>query len=113
MASVDYKEIQKFKKTMVIDEEAFTKASQDFKELAGKINSLQKDINDMLTDIRNGFDTTAGRKFINACESTLLEPLERQKIVVTHIADNLTQAKNSYKSVFDEYREVVNSINSD
>ncbi len=95
---------------MVIDEEAFSKASEEFKELADKINSLSKDINDMLTDIKNGFDTPAGKKFIKACESTLLEPLEQQRIVVTHIAENLEYAKSTYQSVFDNYRDVVGSI---
>ena len=113
MNGSDLSTILSFNKTMVIDEEAFTKASADFKGLADKIRGLQNDINEMLTDIKNGFDTSAGRKFIKACEGTLLEPLERQRIVVDHIADNLNMAKSSYQSVFDEYREVTNSMQSD
>ncbi|SDA23144.1 hypothetical protein SAMN02910447_02291 [Ruminococcus sp. YE71] len=97
-------------KNIVLDEEEFTKASEDFKELAGKIDSLYKDITDMLTDIKTGFDSPAGKKFVNSCENALLEPLERQKTVVTHIADNLTSARNSYRSVFEEYREAAKSM---
>ena len=43
-----------FKNNIVLDEEAFDKASQDFTELAGKIVSLEKDIEEMLDELQAG-----------------------------------------------------------
>lgn len=102
-----------FETSMVIEEEAFNTAANEFDELSGKIDSLIKDINEMLNDLKTGFDTPAGHKFINSCESTLLEPLDQQKIVITHISENLKTARTMYQSVFDEYREVVQAMNEE
>ncbi|MBR6102524.1 MAG: hypothetical protein IKP95_08860 [Ruminococcus sp.] len=97
---------------IVIEEEAFSKAANDFMELCNMIDGLLNDVREMLNTLHTGFDTPAGHKFMSLCEDKLLEPIEQQKIVITHIADNLTRAKTMYQSVFDEYREVTNAFNS-
>ena len=108
-----FSELHDFNTNIVIEEEAFTTAANEFDELSGKIDSLMKDINEMLNDLKTGFDTPAGHKFVKSCESTLLEPLKQQRIVVTHISENLKTAKTMYESVFNEYREVVNAMNTE
>jgi uncharacterized protein YukE len=99
-------------KSIVLDEEAFTKASNDFDDLSQKINSLRKDIESMLDDLQRGFDSPAGRKFMDSCRNNLIKPMEEQKIVVDHISETLRKCTDAYRSVFDEYREVVSFINS-
>ena len=100
------------KRDILLDEEAFTTAASEFEQLAGKIESLRREIEEMLNGLKTGFDTPAGRKFVQSCESTLLDPLEKQRIVVEHISQNLGTAKSMYQSVFDEYREVAQLMNS-
>jgi len=102
-----------FKNTIVLDEEAFQTASADLLELAGKIDSLRQDIEEMLSELQGGFDTPAGHQFVSACQTTLLDTLEKQKIVVEHVSKNLETAKSSYQSVFDEYRSLQTFVNSD
>ena len=87
------------KTQILIDEEEFVVAANGF-------------VRNMLDDLKTGFDTPAGRKFYDSCANGLLIPLIEQKIVIEHIADNLITAKNLYAPVFDEYRDIVNKLNS-
>ena len=102
--------IADFDTNIIIDEEAFMKAASQFDELSGKIDSLRADIDDMLNQLKTGFDTPAGKKFIASCENSLIPPLEEQKIVVTHIAENLRYAKQTYQTIFDDYRKIVQEM---
>lgn len=99
-------------KDIVLDEAAFDKAINDFAELAGKLQSLRTDVEDLLGVLKGGFDTPAGRKFISSCESNLLEPLDRQKLVIEHISSTLTDVKGSYSTVFAEYANLNAAIKS-
>lgn len=85
-------------KDIVLDEAAFDKAINDFTDLAEELKGLRTDIEELLGVLKEGFDTPAGRKFINSCEKNLLEPLERQKLVIEHISSTLTDVKGSYST---------------
>ncbi|MER2080027.1 MAG: hypothetical protein ABS876_00725 [Ruminococcus sp.] len=100
------------KTQILIDEEEFVVAANGFRELSQEVNRLYEDVRNMLDDLKTGFDTPAGRKFYDSCANGLLIPLIEQKIVIEHIADNLITAKNLYAPVFDEYRDIVNKLNS-
>lgn len=97
-------------KDIVLDQEAFQKAAQDMSQLAGKLQQLREDIQQMLAKIKEGFNTPAGTKFIQSCESHLLQPLDDQKIVIDHVAENLNLCKTEYQSVFDGYRDLNTTI---
>lgn len=101
-----------FGQDIVLDEEAFEKAAEDFENLSNKLKNLRADIESMLDDIKAGFDTPAGVKFINSCEKNLLEPLDNQKLVIDHIKETLRISKQQYESVFSEYSALQNTINS-
>ena len=107
------RQLEIFKNTIVLDEEAFQKASTDLDDLAVKLQQLKADIEEMLNDLQQGFDTPAGHKFVDACHNTLLDPVSKQAEVLQHVARNLSTAKTSYESVFEDYRDLVNLINSD
>ncbi|RHQ57359.1 hypothetical protein DWY36_12885 [Firmicutes bacterium AF25-13AC] len=102
-----------FKKDIVLDEEAFQTAGNEFKTLSADMESLKAEVDEMLQLIKIGFDTPAGAKFIQSCQTTLIKPLEDQRLVITHISDTLTDAKKQYASVFQEYEQLNQSINKE
>lgn len=97
---------------MVLDDTAFDRAIADFADLAVQLQSLRDDIESLLGELRSGFDTPAGRKFIRSCESDLLVPLDRQKLVIDHISSTLSEVKSSYSTVFTEYENLNTAIRS-
>lgn len=101
-----------FLKDILLDEEAFQKASTDYADLAQKMEELQTEISNLLDELEKGFDTPAGRKFIKSCRSGLLELMRKQSIVINHVSTNLSQAKRKYQSVFNEYKALNNTINN-
>lgn len=92
---------------ILIDEEALKSASDELSGISQEMQQLKKDLLSLLDDLKTGFDTPAGRKFYNSCNTGLLTPIDQQAKVMAHIAENLELAKNMYQSVFDEYREIV------
>ena len=95
---------------ILIDEDAFIKASKDLAALSGRIDTLRNEIAAMLDTLKKGFDTPAGRKFYNSCNAVLLKPLDDQKLVLDHISQVLLTSKTQYQSVFDAYNDLNNSI---
>ena len=100
-----------FNDDIVLDEEAFTKAVTDFSALSKQLQNLRNDIEEMLNILKAGFDTPAGRKFLNACEVNLFAPLDAQKLVLDHISSTLQESKQAYESVFREYEALQAAIN--
>lgn len=100
------------KKDIVVDEEAFEKAAKGFEELSQKIDSLITNVQDMLIQLGIGWNTPAGRKYIESCQGYLLVQLAAQKVVCAHVSENLRTARALYRSVFEEYSTVINELNS-
>ncbi len=101
-----------FGQDMILDEEAFEKAANDFESLSEQLNSLRRDIEEMINELKAGFDTPAGVKFINSCEKNLFKPLDDQKLVIDHIKETLKTSRQQYQSVFDEYESLRETINN-
>ena len=99
-----------FSVDIVLDEEAFDTAVRDFEALAVQLQQLRGKLEDMLNDLKAGFNTPAGVKFINSCEANLFQPLDAQKLVIDHIADSLAESKQAYESVFREYESLQTAI---
>ena len=100
-----------FGEDIVLDEAAFHTAISDFADLSVQLQQLRTDIEDMLNILKTGFDTPAGRKFLNSCEKNLFEPLDAQKLVLDHISTTLSESKQAYESVFREYEALQSAIN--
>lgn len=100
-----------FSNDIIIDEEAFNTAISEFSELSEKLQRLRNDIEDMLNNLKVGFDTPAGAKFLSACEANLFRPLDAQKLVLEHISLTLQESKQAYESVFREYENLQSTIN--
>ena len=99
-----------FAKDIVLDEEAFELASKRLDDLSDRIQALQNNISTQLNDLKQGFQTPAGDKFFNVCGTKLLDPMKDQARVINHVSENLRNARSSYESVFQEYKELNNSI---
>lgn len=95
---------------IVIDEEAFQTAVNDMKSLEQKLQNLRNETEDMINTLKTGWDTPAGRKFVQSCESNLYKPLDDQKLVLQHISETLADSKKAYESVFTEYEALQNTI---
>lgn len=100
-----------FGEDIILDESAFDTAIQDFDALGMQLKKLKTDIEDMLNDLKKGFDTPAGRKFIASCEKNLSKPMEAQELVLKHISTTLSESKQAYESVFREYETLQTAIN--
>lgn len=100
-----------FSDDMILDEEAFRKASNEFADLVTRMNQLRAEIDGMLNDLKHGFDTPAGHRFIHSCENALLTPMEQQALTIQHVSKMLSDCIDRYRDVFDEYRVLQSKIN--
>ena len=99
-----------FQEDIVIDQDAFNKASTDLQALSTRLNNFKSDVEDMLLELQKGFDTPAGRKFIESCRMNLGAPIADQMLVLQHISDTLNQVIVEYNKVFTSYDEMNNAI---
>ena len=100
---------------IVLDEEAFTRASSEFEQLGIRLQNLRSELEEMVDALKAGFNTPAGAKFIKSCERNLYMPLDAQKLVLEHIAQSLELSRTHYETVFREYESLqalINSINN-
>ncbi len=95
---------------IILDEEAFQAASDDFAALSGRLQRLDEEIEDMLVTLQSGFDTPAGRKFVEGCRKNLRQPMNDQKAVIEHISQTLAEVQRMYTKVFGEYEEMNAAI---
>ncbi len=93
-----------FNDDIILDEAAFQNAAQRLEELSIRLQNLDNDIEDMLTTLQKGFDTAAGRKFVESCRQNLNQPMKDQKLVLDHISQTLAEVRAKYAVVFSEYQ---------
>lgn len=101
-----------FNRDITLDQDEFETTSIKLAQLSKDMNDLKKEIQGLLDDLKEGFNTPAGKKFFKAYGKTLIEPMGQQVIVIDHISKNLNEAKQLYSSVFEEYRALNSSINN-
>ncbi len=99
-----------FSEDIILDEEAFKKASDDFAALSIRLHNLDEEIEDMLLTLQKGFDTPAGKKFVEACRNNLRQPMNDQKLVLEHISQTLAEVRVMYSKVFREYESLNAAI---
>lgn len=95
---------------ILLDDTALQTAASSIQTLCGDLETLRTDIERGLKDLKNGFDTPAGRKYIASCEHGLIQPLKDLKVVLDHVSANLNDAAQTYQPVFEEYQQLNNSI---
>ena len=97
---------------IVLDDSAFSTASQDMKDLADRTEKLKTRLKQMYKDLTAALDTPAGRQLELTAEDVLIKPIEDLLLVVRHTSDTLTEIIGTgyYKSVFIKYEELSQSI---
>lgn len=95
---------------ILLDENAFDTAAGEMATLSKDMKALKTDIDNLLKELKTGFDTPAGEKFLKSCEDGLLKALEDQANVIEHVSENLKTARRSYQSVFEEYKNLNRMI---
>ena len=99
-----------FAKDITLYQEAFKQAAENFSTLSSQMAQLEADIAKLLGDLASGFDTPAGRKFMQSCEDNLLKQLRDQADVIQHVSNNLSTARTQYETVFTEFKALNRSI---
>lgn len=96
---------------IILDQEAFGKAADEFAQLKTKLTALNEDIDRMISLLNEGFNTPGGRKFVSLCRSKLQQPIGDQQKVLDHIAQTLEEVRRKYAPVFDEYERLNGKLN--
>ena len=97
---------------IVLDDSAFSTASQDMKDLAERTERLKSKLTQMYNDLTKALDTPAGRQLELTAKDVLIKPIEDLLLVIRHTSDTLTEiiGIGYYKSVFIKYEELNQSI---
>jgi len=96
---------------ILLDQDAFNRASDDFDQLSRDLEALRNRLNDMLNTLSTGFNTPAGHLFRQSCENNLMRPMNDQRLAINQIARILRDSRNDYQTVFNAYNTLNNSIN--
>ena len=105
-----------FRDDIVLDQEAFSKASKDLAVLSKRLEDLDREIGEMMSELERGFNTPAGRKLVKACKNNLSKPMKDQKAVLKHISTTLTDVQNMYAALFREFEglnKALSGFNND
>lgn len=97
---------------IILDDSAFSTASQDMKDLAERTERLKSKLTQMYNDLTKALDTPAGRQLELTAKDVLIKPIEDLLLVIRHTSDTLTEIIGTgyYKSVFIKYEELNQSI---
>lgn len=97
---------------IVLDDSAFSTASQDMKDLAERTERLKSKLTQMYNDLTKALDTPAGRQLELTAKDVLIKPIEDLLLVIRHTSDTLTEIIGTgyYKSIFIKYEELNQSI---
>ena len=97
---------------MVLDQEAFQRASKRLSDLTRQIQELENMIEEMIRLVEQGMNTPAGRKLAKLGRDGLKTSIDDQKAVIQHVSETLEEAKRLYDDVFNEFTALNNKLNS-
>ena len=92
---------------IVLDDTAFTTASQEMAVLKQDAANLKTKLEKMYENVSTALDTTAGEIQVTA-KDVLLQPIEDMSVVIQHISETLNTIIGSgyYKDIFVQYEEL-------
>lgn len=98
---------------IVLDESAFTTASEDMQALKTRTETLKTKMEQMYEDLKNAMDTPSGEAVELVSKTVLLKPIEDMLLVIDHVSSTLSEIISStyYKGVFDKFEDLNSSIN--
>lgn len=93
---------------IVLDDEAFHKASEEMNQLKADTKALKEKLEKMYKDVTAALDTSAGGELEFTAKNVLLQPIEDMSVVIEHISQTLETIIGTgyYKDVFVEYEKL-------
>lgn len=93
---------------IVLDDNAFTTASQEMNQLKTDAETLKAKLGKMYDDVSGAMDTAAGDEVKIAAREVLLQPVEDLSAVIKHISETLDTiiGTDYYKDIFVKYEEL-------
>lgn len=97
---------------VVLDDKAFTTASNDMKELKTRTENLKTKLEQMYKDLKAAMDTPAGEAVELTSEKVLIKPIEDMLLVIEHISSTLSEIIGTgyYRDVFIKFEELNSSV---
>lgn len=97
---------------VILDDSAFSTASEDMKDLAVRTENLKSRLTQMYKDLTTALDTPAGRQLELTAQDVLIKPIEDLLLVIQHTSDTLKEIIGTgyYKNIFIRYEELNQSI---
>lgn len=97
---------------IVLDEAAFSTASDDMAALKTRTEELKAKLQRMYQDLTTALDTPAGKQIQVTAENVLIEPIDKLLLVIEHISDTLTEiiGTSYYKDVFIKFEQLNQDI---
>lgn len=98
-------------KDILLDEKAFTTASESMAKLKTETEGLKERLKTMYSELKNAMVTPAGDAVELVSEKSLIKPIDNMLLVIGHISETLEQIIGSeyYKKVFNKYEELNSS----
>lgn len=96
------------KADLYVDESALNQAASNFMRAHDDLSSLKDKINNCVSGLKTDWNTNAGEAFFQKFEEELIHNLELYIDVFEHISTNLSDAVNTYSSVFDKADDLKN-----
>lgn len=97
---------------IVLDDNAFTNASEAMAKLKTRTENLKAELSRMYTELVEALNTPAGEAIEIEAKSVLIEPVERMLLVVEHISSTLDEIIGTgyYKDVFIKFEQLNQNI---
>jgi len=95
---------------ILLDQNELDRASREMESLSSDVVNFKNTIEGLLDNLLIGFNTPAGRQFVATSREGVLNQLEQQAASIEHVANNLTEARDMYQSVFEEFASLNNNI---
>lgn len=93
---------------IVLDDAAFSTASQDMATLKQDALNLKAKLEKMYGDVSSALDTAAGEEISFTAKDVLLKPIDDMSLVIQHVSDTLNTiiGQGYYKDIFVEYERL-------
>ncbi|MDR1061613.1 MAG: WXG100 family type VII secretion target [Clostridiales bacterium] len=83
-----------------LDSEAFARASKDLQARCEELKTLRNNMQSSFEQLRQDWDSDAGRQFFERYENDLVKNLDEHSKVFEYMSENLSTASQKYEEVF-------------
>ena len=94
---------------LLLDKDAFSKASKEMKAKCEELKTLRAEIKASFDQLRIDWDSDAGKKFFARFENDLIKNLDDYSKVFEYMSKNLSTSLQKYEEVFKAADTVANA----